>query len=1197
MQRRRQYIRDTLHALPEGEEIETAGDSFLLAFAKPSEGVRFALQAQARLRQFSRESGLPIQERMGIHLGEVVIAENETEAKAKDLYGIQLTTGARVMSLAEGGQILLTRGVFDSARQVLKGEDLAGIGPLSWVSHGPYLLKGIEEAVEVCEVGEAGLSALAAPRTSPQAQRQVSPDAEPVLGWRPAVGQVVPNTKWELEQKLGEGGFGEVWLGRHQAMKERRVFKFCFRADRVRSLKREMTLFRLIKERIGDHPNIVALREVSFEAPPFYVEEDYVAGHDLRRWCETQGGVDRIPLEVKLELVAQTAEALQAAHDAGVIHRDVKPGNILVSSPGSGVRGASSGNCNAARGTITVKLSDFGIGQVVSQDYLAGVTKAGFTMTLLGSESSSQTGTQLYMAPELLAGKPASIRSDIYSLGIVLYQLLTNDLARPVATDWAGDVEDPLLRGDLQHCFAGKPEERFTSAGELGRNLRTWEERRREAAQRQAEAVERERLRQQTARRQRLLLASSAVALVLIALAAVLGYGLRQAHIAREKQRRLSYAADMNVAHQALQHNNLKFATQLLDRQRPLPGEEDLRGWEWRYLWQQCQPSDLAGYHEGFGDCSRFSPDGRLLAYRSGAQLIVREARSRQVLTNLPRGSTLSFSSRAPLLAVAGDTNVTVWNTATWGPVRVLSGVSLMARFSPDGRWLAAWSTNQFLLWDSATWEVKAACPGSVGLAWASRNVLSFSPNNAYLVSPGWNAELQVDTFRLWKLPNLDAVPGFTDSAEGATAAAFSGDGKHLLIGTALGSLQVWDIEQRRCIQSEKTHAYYISDIATCLDGTVFATGGDQTVVLWDALARKQVTRWRGHLGVVLAVDFAPDGKTISSTGIDGTRLWSAGNTATRHRLLGSSRAVGFLPDGKTLVAEVEDGLMIWDLASNTTANIRSPGLGFSISPYKPAANLAVSPREPVVALGKTSGIIEVWEVPSREIKRTWPAHTNAIRVIIFSPDGTQLATASATGEIRVWNIARQESVTQLAPHLRSITCLAFSPDGRQLLVCGESDTIWRYDLAHGRELSPLRTSEGWAVDAAFSPDGALLASSALQASAIDLRDMPSGNLRAVLRGAVQVPLRVAFSPDGRTLAAGLDTKGVTLWHLATGQELLHLPCDGFFETLCYSPDGRILAVGSYKGTQREIRLHHAPPLSEMDSARQGQRNPSSPPL
>ena len=136
LKQRREIIRDKLKAVPEGEEIETAGDSFLLVFTKPSDAVRFALLVQAQLRSFSEASSLPVQERIGIHLGEVVIDEGETEGKAKDLYGIQLTTASRVTSLAQGGQILLTRGVFDRARQVLKGEDIAGVGGLSWISHG-----------------------------------------------------------------------------------------------------------------------------------------------------------------------------------------------------------------------------------------------------------------------------------------------------------------------------------------------------------------------------------------------------------------------------------------------------------------------------------------------------------------------------------------------------------------------------------------------------------------------------------------------------------------------------------------------------------------------------------------------------------------------------------------------------------------------------------------------------------------------------------------------------------------------------------------------------------------------------------------------------------------------------------------------------------------------------------------------------
>jgi class 3 adenylate cyclase len=373
IQRHHALVRELFGAFPEAEEISTAGDSFFLVFAKPSEAVKFALLLQARLRarvvlrsssrreahveesvirdpkseverSLLTSAATTIQDRIGIHVGEVVIAEAAGAAKPKDLYGIQVDTCARVMSLAGANQILMTRFAFDSARQVLKGQELSeltelsGLSELQWFNHGPYLLKGLEEPVEICEVRVGGAEPVTPPPSTEKAQRYAAPGEEPVLGWRPAVGQAVAGTQWLLEAKLGEGGFGEVWLARHGRLKEQRVFKFCFRADRVRALKREMTLFRVLKERVGEHPNIVRLLEVNLERPPFYLEEEYVAGRDLRAWCEGQGGVAQVPLAVRLEIVAQAAEGLAAAHAAGVIHRDIKPGNILVGSPKSEVR-------------------------------------------------------------------------------------------------------------------------------------------------------------------------------------------------------------------------------------------------------------------------------------------------------------------------------------------------------------------------------------------------------------------------------------------------------------------------------------------------------------------------------------------------------------------------------------------------------------------------------------------------------------------------------------------------------------------------------------------------------------------------------------------------------------------------------------------------------------------------------------------
>jgi serine/threonine protein kinase len=461
----------------QAEEIETAGDSFLIIFGRPSDAVKFALLAQARTQSQARETGAAVLDRIGIHIGEVFIQEREESTK---LFGSQVDLCARVMSLGAANQILLTRFVFDNARQVLRGQDLPGVGALRWLNHGLYQLKGIEEPTEICEVRAGAEGQLTPPANSEKAQRYALSEGEPVLGWRPALDQAVPGTKWIIERKLGEGGFGEVWLGRHETLKEKRVFKFCFRADRVRALKREVTLFRVMKEKVGQHPNIVGIQEVFFDEPPYYIVMDYAEAQDVRAWCDAQGGIENVPLATRLEIVAQVADALQAAHQAGVIHRDVKPSNILVSNRRSEIEGQSAETPAASSQPLAplVKLTDFGIGQVVSQEALAGMTRMGFTQTMVGSSASSQTGTQIYMAPELLAGQAASPPSDIYSLGVVLFQLLAGSFSRPLTTDWARKVSDHLLRQDLEKCFAGDPNERFGSAAELAGNLRSLGKRR-----------------------------------------------------------------------------------------------------------------------------------------------------------------------------------------------------------------------------------------------------------------------------------------------------------------------------------------------------------------------------------------------------------------------------------------------------------------------------------------------------------------------------------------------------------------------------------------------------------------------------------------------------------------------------------------------------------------------------------------------
>jgi eukaryotic-like serine/threonine-protein kinase len=184
-------IREILNRFNEAQEIETAGDSFLLVFSKPSDAVKFSLLVQNRLRALAVETGRPVFDRIGIHVGEVRIESQQNQDK---LFGIQVDTCGRVQALGEADQILLTRSPFDVARQALHGAELDELGPLSWLNHGPYKIKGLDEPIEICEVGEEGKAKLKQPGDTEKAHRYISLKSEPVLGWRPAVDQAVPGT-------------------------------------------------------------------------------------------------------------------------------------------------------------------------------------------------------------------------------------------------------------------------------------------------------------------------------------------------------------------------------------------------------------------------------------------------------------------------------------------------------------------------------------------------------------------------------------------------------------------------------------------------------------------------------------------------------------------------------------------------------------------------------------------------------------------------------------------------------------------------------------------------------------------------------------------------------------------------------------------------------------------------------------------
>jgi DNA-binding winged helix-turn-helix (wHTH) protein len=267
--------------------------------------------------------------------------------------------------------------------------------------------------------------------------------------------------QWRLARLLDSTDVSEVWLAEHDKTHEARVFKFAVDADRLTSLKREVALARLLRETLGERGDFVRVLEWNFEISPFFIESEY-GGLNLAQWAESQGGLAAVPLTLRLALMTNIARAVAAAHSVGVLHKDIKPANVLVGHREGGWR---------------IQVADFGSGGLLEPARLSAlrITDPGFADPA-GDEPPQ--GTPLYYAPELLAGGVQTVASDIYALGVMLYQVIVGDVRRPLAAGWEAEIADPLLRRDVAAAAAGDPARRLNSAADLAERLETLEQRR-----------------------------------------------------------------------------------------------------------------------------------------------------------------------------------------------------------------------------------------------------------------------------------------------------------------------------------------------------------------------------------------------------------------------------------------------------------------------------------------------------------------------------------------------------------------------------------------------------------------------------------------------------------------------------------------------------------------------------------------------
>jgi WD40 repeat protein len=830
----------------------------------------------------------------------------------------------------------------------------------------------------------------------------------------------------------------------------------------------------------------------------------------------------------------QVAEALAYANSQGILHRDIKPSNLLLDTDG------------------IVWITDFGLAKTTDGDDL--------------THTGDVVGTFRYMAPERFEGQ-ADARSDLYALGLTLYELLTLQPAfkasdRNKLIDQAMHEEPPRPRKlnpavprDLEtivlKAVAKDPAHRYQAATELAADLKRFVE---DRPIRARQVSVRERFWRWCRRNP--IVASLTAALVLVFLAGFAGVAWkwreaeRQKDIAAaqreialeqaERSRRLLYGADMSLALQAWQGGDTGRAQTLLERQWPEAGQEDLRGFEWRYLWRLCQDSSqqtLRGHRSGFAPANMLAEGGV---------------------------TTVAFSPGGQTLVTSGsDHSVRIWDVAAQRHVKLLGYRVGSVAFAADGKTLAIVEPVSRAV---RLWDVAARCERATFQHSSRVRAAAFSPDSKLLATG-----CEDGTVRIWDVASQQEVVTFRgDPAGGPISVVFSPDGKTLASAGNI-TVRLWDVVAQREISTLQGHTAWITSLAFSPDGkTLASASNDTTVRLWDPSTGQEVRILRGTSTTLSSVAFSPDSKTLATGGGDGTvRVWDAVKKEVVALLRGHLvpvTAVAFAPDGRSLVSGSQDGsVKVWDIADRPDPNVLTGHRGF-------LSSVRISPD------GKTLAVVDfdnqtvkLWDLASRQQVGFPKGHKGQPVHVRFVRDGQTLATSATDKTVRIWGVATQEQVDEFPNAGNPAT---FSPDGKLLAGSMEGATILVWDAATKRKVTEL--PPGRRVE--FSPDGKLLAASL--GNTVRLRDVATWQSVATLTEHTADVNIFAFAPDGRTLATGDFDGTLRLWDVAQKRQVAcRKGHTSQIASVLFSPDGRRVATSSWDST---VKLWDIAPLQEV---------------